>query len=276
MANVCAVPVPRSIREMVASSAFTTQAAPSVVATLVGVPPTGNCATTRPVRASTPTRRSPSERTATAAAGCPPRPARITPVAPAATAARAAPRTAAEVPPGSRAPYVPGRRRRVERRIVLEHRPLQALQLDVRIQTDRRERPHAVAVRGEGIRLPPRAIQRQHQRAAQARSQGLGGDQLLQARQRLAVAAGSDLQLEQLLLEIDAERRQPDRDRAGRLGRDVSERLASPLAERVRSSAAARSGSSAVADPRLGLQREHPIEVEACAAARAAGSRRRA
>src|SRR5205814_7358323 len=89
-------------------------------------------------------------------------------------------------------------------------------------------------VRFERVRLPARAIERQHQLRAERLAQRMLGDEVLQLADELAVAAERELRLVSLL-----ECRKPDllealdRGAGERLVGEVGERRAAPEAERL-------------------------------------------
>ena len=70
-----------------------------------------------------------------------------------------------------------GKRRDAERGLLLEDRALEASELEARLEPELlHERATRVAIRGERLRLPPRAVQREHQLGAQALPKRVLGD----------------------------------------------------------------------------------------------------
>src|SRR5581483_6748133 len=121
------------------------------------------------------------------------------------------------------------------RRLLAEDRRLEPLEERARLEPERvHERPAALPVDLERVRLPARAVEGEHQLASQPLAQRLRADERLELGNELGVAAERELRLGALLHE-----RQPQLAQARdlrlreRLVRELRERLAAPDRERL-------------------------------------------
>ena len=106
-----------------------------------------------------------------------------------------------------------GRRREVERRVLAEDRALQLLQLAARLDPELLDEHAArVLVRGERLCLPPGAVEREHELAAQPLAKRRRRDERLELADEVGVPPGGEVGLDPVL-----ERRGPELDEARRL-----------------------------------------------------------
>ena len=130
-----------------------------------------------------------------------------------------------------------GRRRRhgVERAILAEDRPLEVLEPRPRLDPEPLDE-HAprVLVRVKRLGLASRAVEGEHQLAAQSLAERVGGDQRLELADELVVTAERELSLDAQLLRDELELLESgDRGLRERLVREVGERSAAPEGERL-------------------------------------------
>ena len=84
--------------------------------------------------------------------------------------------------------------------ILAQDRGFELAQLGTGIDAELVEqRLAAVPIGGQGLGLAPRAVERQHQQSAEALAGGMGGDQTLELRDEVGIAAERQLGLEALL-----------------------------------------------------------------------------
>ena len=124
--------------------------------------------------------------------------------------------------------------RRRQRRIVVEHRLLEALQSLARLETQFLGQQAArVVVDTQGVRLSAGAIEREHQLPAKAFAQWMLRNQSLQLRSDVGVAAESQIRLEPLLDCAEAQLVQPaDLALSERVVGEVGEGRPTPEGER--------------------------------------------
>ena len=168
----------------------------------------------------------PPRRSARAAAPTPPAAPRARAAARDRRACRARPAASDRATARASAPRTWRSAAQVERRILLEDRPLEPLELLARLQSQLlRELAAGLAVGVERLGLPAGAVEREHQLAAQALPQRMLGDERLELADQLGVAAAGQIGVDPLL-----ERRQPQLLETGDLG--LRERLVGEVGER--------------------------------------------
>jgi hypothetical protein len=122
-----------------------------------------------------------------------------------------------------------------QRRVLAQDRRLQLPQCRAGLHAELvDQRAPRAAVGVERVRLAAAAVEREHQRAPQPLPERLGGDQLLQLGEQLAVPAEREVGLEPVLDRGRPQLGEPARGRLGeRLVGEVGERSAAPEPERV-------------------------------------------
>ena len=123
-----------------------------------------------------------------------------------------------------------GRNRPAERRILIEHRPLERLQVRPRLEP---EAVHEVlarrAVRGERVGLPAGAVEREHHLGPERLVVRVLDDETVQLGQQLGVAPEREVGVDSLLERAEAELLELcDRRRRERLAAELGERPAAP------------------------------------------------
>ena len=128
--------------------------------------------------------------------------------------------------------------------ILLEDPPMELLQPLPRCDSELLvERPPCLTVRSQRLRLPPGAVEREHQLCAQVLAERMLDDQHLELRDQLAGAAEGKVGLEAVLHRFDPQLVQPgDLRRNGVLVQDVLERPPAPERERSSERLARRCG----------------------------------
>ncbi len=117
--------------------------------------------------------------------------------------------------------------------VVLEDPAVKRAQLVARFDPELLdERPPHLTVGGERVRLPARAVEREHELGAEVLAEGMLRDQLLELGDQLAGSPEREVGLETILQRSEAKLLQaPDLGRDGVLVEDVLERFASPKAK---------------------------------------------
>ena len=157
-----------------------------------------------------------------------------------------------------------------------QDRALEPLQLGRGVEAELvREREPCRAVDLERLGVPPRAVEREHQLAAQPFSERVRGDQRLELGDEPVVLAEAELAGKPLLLGVEPEPLEPGDLGAGeRLEGEVVERGPAPERERVGEQRAARPGRSGarLLEEPLEAKRVDAVTARARAGTRAAPS----
>jgi hypothetical protein len=123
------------------------------------------------------------------------------------------------------------------------------------------QRPAPALEHVERVRLPAAAVEREHQLAAQAFAKHVLGDERLELRHQLVMAAERQVGVDAILERGQPELLQPgDLALRERFAVKIGQRLSAPERERV--AQARRPLDGIVAGPRLGDQRLEPGQVD--------------
>ena len=147
-----------------------------------------------------------------------------------------------------------------ERSVLREHLPLQLSQPRARLDSQLVEHRPGVAVGGQGLRLPARAVKRHHQLGSQALPVRLLRDQRLELADQVRVAAECEVGLDPLLqcgkaLPVEPPGFQPGKRLSSKLGQRRPPPELESLAQELR-------GVVQVRSPRLRNQRLEAQEIE--------------
>ena len=145
----------------------------------------------------------------------------------------------------------------LERRILIQDLPLELLERGSRLDAELLdERRPSAPEHVKGLGLPPAAIEREHQLAAQTLAERVLGDERLQLGDELVIAAESEVGVDSILERREAQLLEP-RDLAlcERLVPQVGQRLPAPKRKRL-----AENSSSAPRDWRAAAPRQERLE----------------